>query len=101
MKMRWLNYILNRRRARFFPWDVLVADAQESEADVHASDAEEKPDTRRAQSHRDRPQRVRGCGQMRCVTISKRNAWARQRVMVSRRVGARRSRDGLRPNRVD
>ncbi len=38
MKMRWLNYILNRRRARFFPWDVLVADVRESEADVHIDD---------------------------------------------------------------
>lgn len=38
MKMRWLNYILNRRRARFFPWDVLVADVRESEADVHVDD---------------------------------------------------------------
>lgn len=44
MKMRWLNYILNRRRARFFPWDVLVANVRESEADVHALDSEEDPD---------------------------------------------------------
>ena len=38
MKMRWLNYILNRRRARFFPWDVLVADVRESEVNVHIDD---------------------------------------------------------------
>ena len=38
MRMRWLNYILNRRRARFISWDVLVADVRESEADVHIDD---------------------------------------------------------------
>ena len=100
MRLRWLIYMLNKRRARFVPWDVLVPEP-EGRTDTEHPLPESVEDL--ASSGTGARRARRGGRSPRFTRPVPRNGHAASRSHGQRalRTNARRSRDALRPNRVD
>lgn len=100
MRLRWLIYMLNTKRARFFPWDVLVSEPEGRTAALHPLP---KPVEEPASSGTGIRRAKRGRRSPGFTRPLPRNGHAASRSHSLRalRTNGRRSRDALRPNRVD
>ena len=100
MKLQWLICVLKKRRARFFPWDVLVP---EFEGRMDARHSQPKSVEEPASSATGVGRAKRGGRSTRFARPVLRNGHAAGRSYGQRalKMSGRRSLDALRPNRVN